>query len=76
MNFTESLVPKKELVRKGQITLNMAPHGPNWELVGKNLELDGTEATKWELVRKNLELNGTEATKFFELLLTCWLRRR
>ena len=25
----------------------MAPHGPNWELVRKNLELDGTEATKF-----------------------------
>ena len=35
MNFTESLVPKKELVGKGQTTLNIAPHGPNWELVGK-----------------------------------------
>ena len=55
------MVPKKELVGKGQTTLKMAPHGPNWELVGKNLELDGTEA---------------EATKFFGLLLTCWLRRR
>ena len=41
------MVPKKELVGKGQTTLKMAPHGPNWELVGKNLELDGTEATKF-----------------------------